>query len=159
MGALSACTPPCPLCSSGSNSTCLEGSHLRCNTRPARLFLSRPRSATALHCDSLSLNSWVRCSRVVRSYVSGDGSRTILSKGYPSKAHSGPRCLIRLCESRRRKSKRGRRSYFPLAGIRNFLDRLYIVWTASDIHADRGNLRETSSKLGKARGGSSLTPP
>jgi hypothetical protein len=43
--------------------------------------------------------------------------------------------------------------------VRNFLERLYIVWPASDIHADRGNRPETSPNLGKARGGSSLTPP
>jgi hypothetical protein len=42
---------------------------------------------------------------------------------------------------------------------RNFLDRLFIVWAASDIQADRSNRRETSSNLAKARGDSSLTRP
>jgi hypothetical protein len=45
------------------------------------------------------------------------------------------------------------------AATRNFRERPFIGWTASDIHADRDNRPETFSNLGKARGGSSLTPP
>ena len=68
-GALSVCTSPLSALQLRPDSTCLEGSRLRCNTQAARLFPSRPRSGTAVHCDGLSLNSPARCSRVVRSYV------------------------------------------------------------------------------------------
>jgi hypothetical protein len=94
-GALPVCTSPLSALQLRLDSTCLEDSRLRCSTQAARFFPSRPRSGTALHCDGLSLNSSVRYSQAVRSYVGGDWSRTILTKGYPFKAHSNPRCLIR----------------------------------------------------------------
>jgi hypothetical protein len=72
--------PQCQLQPSLPIKADLEGSHLHCNTQPARLIPSRPRPATALHCDGITLNSSVRCSQVVRSYVGGDWSRTILPK-------------------------------------------------------------------------------
>ena len=107
-GAFSVCTSPLSALQPRPDSTCLEGSRLRCNTQAARLFSFRPRSATALRCDDLSLNSSVRCSLVVRSYVGGDWSRTILPEGVsvqgpfePALSHSP----VLLCESGRRKSK------------------------------------------------------